>query len=551
MNRSKGQRTDYYDAIIIGAGFSGLYMLYRLRNLGLSVRVLEKGSEVGGTWFWSKYPGLRCDCESIHYCYTFSEQLYKEWSWSMRYPEQVEILAYLNFVADQLKLRQDIQLHSEVTNADYNKKSKRWSVLLNDGQKFDSKYLITGTGGLSVSATNIPNIKGLSTFTGKWYHTGAWPMEKVDFKNKRVGVIGTGSSGVQIIPEIAKEAKQLFVFQRTPQYVIPARNHLLNSESIKNIKDHFEDFLKEKESAFSGIPRNRSLKSALEDSPEERNKVYERLWEIGGASRFLVESYNDLLINPLSNQTAAEFVKKKILEIVKDSKVAEKLLPNYYIGAKRIIQGIDYYETYNRANVSLIDIKNNPIVEIVEDGIVTSEGKIELDLLVFATGYDGITGSLFKIDIHGKEGLSLKEKWLDGGAVKTYLGLCAPGFPNMFMITGPQSPSVSINVPSAIEQHVDWITDCIEYMEKNNIALIEANEEAASDWVQHCNEIVEKTLYPKVDSWFTGANIEGKPRSFLLYIGGLPNYRAKCLDVAKKEYEGFTFIREKSFTNHQ
>lgn len=526
----------HFTAVVMGAGFSGLYMLQRLRELGLSTRVYELADDVGGVWYWNRYPGARCDSDSIYYNYTFSEELYREWTWSSRYPVQSEILKYLNFVADKLDLRRDIQFNTRVEKAVYDEEKNIWKLVLDNKEVVTTRYLISGIGGLS--AANVPNIKGLDSFQGEWYHTGRWPRDKkVDFKGKRVGVIGTGSSGIQAIPVIANEADHLTVFQRTAQYSLPARDRPLDSEYINGVKRNFLEIRKKIRTVGSTSFVDINNRSALDDIPEERRKVYEKYWEQGGSS--FLSSYNDLITNEEANETAAEFVRTKIREIAKDPKVAEKLLPTYPIGTKRIVLDTNYYETYNRDNVTLADLKSAPIAEITPKGIRTTVEEYELDTIIFATGYDAMTGPLFKIDIQGKNGVSLKEKWQNGDQVRTFLGISTPAFPNLFIITGPQSPAVLGVVPIFIEQHVEWISDCIEYLVKNGIDMIEATEEAAEKWTIHCNELSHTTLYPKTDSWYTGANIDGKPRSFLLYVGGLPSYRKKIDEVAANGYDGF------------
>ncbi|QRG68312.1 flavin-containing monooxygenase [Brevibacillus choshinensis] len=526
-----------YDAIVIGAGFSGLYMLHRLREAGFTARVYEAGDGVGGVWYWNRYPGARCDSESIYYNYTFSAELLQEWTWSSRYPEQPEILRYLNFVADKFDLRRDIQFETRVTAAHYQEATRKWLITLDDGTQVSATYFISGVGCLS--AANLPPFKGLEQFGGEWYHTGQWPRnEKVDFKGKRVGVIGNGSSGVQSIPVIAQEAEHLTVFQRTPQYTIPARNHPYSDEFIRQTKESYPEIIPQMRESWGGFPIAPSVRSALEDPQDVRQQVYEEAWAKGGF--FLSYAYHDLTMNEAANETAAEFIRSKIRETVHNPEVAEKLLPSYYFGTKRPILDTHYYETYNRENVTLVDVKKAPIVEITPKGLRTADAEYELDILVFATGYDGMTGPLLKIDIRGKDGWTLKEKWSEGSNVQTYLGLANAGFPNFFMITGPESPSVLANMPLAIEQHVDWIGDCLTYMRQNGLETIEATPEAEAAWSRHCKEVADATLYPKADSWYTGANIAGKPRSFLIYLGGFGSYRQICSDIAAKGYEGFT-----------
>lgn len=498
------------DAVVLGAGFAGLYMLHQLRSKGFSTIVCEAGDGVGGVWYWNRYPGARCDIESIYYNYTFSKELYEEWTWTSRFPEQAEILRYLNYVADRFQLRTDIQFNTRVTAAHFDEERHKWIVYLNDGQHILAKYFITGIGCLS--AANVPNIHGLQQFSGNWYHTGHWPHEKVDFTGKRVGIIGTGSSGIQAIPVIAKEAEQLTVFQRTPQYTIPARNHPYDENFIKETKQNFEALKQSMRNSISGTPFAQNQQSAMEDSDDKRMAVFEKAWAQGGFA--FAATYDDLLTNEQSNEKAAEFIRSKIRQIVKDPVVAEKLCPKYMYGTKRQVLDSDYFEAYNRENVVLVDVKESPIKKITETGIQTTDEHYDLDRIIFATGYDGMTGPLFKIDIRGRNGETLKEKWEDGASVQTYLGLTTAGFPNLFMITGPESPSVLVNMPIAIEQHVEWIAQCIDYLREHDIDLVEPNKDAEEAWSKHCREIANTTLYVKGDSWYTGANIEGKPRSF-------------------------------------
>lgn len=536
MEGNEMSSTKPFDAVVIGAGFSGLYMLYRLREAGFSTAVFEAGDGVGGTWYWNRYPGARCDSESIYYNYTFSEELYNEWTWTSRYPAQPEILRYLNFVADKFDLKKDIQFKTRVQSAHYIENTKKWEIQLDNGTSVTAKYFITGVGCLS--AANLPKFNGLENFKGEFYHTGHWPHGGVDFKGKRVGIIGTGSSGVQAIPVIAQEAEHLTIFQRTPQYSAPARNHPYSDEYVEQAKKNFLEIKKQMRESAGGQPAVPPDKSALEVTPEERQQVYEHAWENGGLGLFA--AYYDITVNEEANETVAEFIRGKIKEIVKDPETASKLLPSYYYGTKRPIIDTNYYETFNRENVSLIDVRKNPIEEITVSGVRTSEVEYELDALVFATGYDGMTGPLLKIDIRGKDGVSLKEKWNGGASTRTYLGVANAGFPNFFMITGPESPSVLSNMPVSIEQHVEWIGDCIEHFEKHGVETIEAAVEAEEAWSKHCREVAEATLFTKTDSWYTGANIPGKPRGFLIYLGGVGAYRKKCEEIAANGYEGFT-----------
>ncbi len=543
-NDVKNQPIKEVDAVILGAGFAGLYMLHQLKSKGFSTIVYETGDGVGGVWYWNRYPGARCDIESIYYNYTFSKELYEEWTWTSRFPEQEEILRYLNYVADRLKLRSNIQFNTRVKAAHFDEEQHKWLVHLNDGHQVLAKYFITGIGCLS--AANVPKFQGLDQFSGKWYHTGHWPHDKVDFTGKRVGIIGTGSSGIQAIPVIAKEAKHLTVFQRTPQYTIPARNHLYDEDFIRQTKGNFENLKHAMRNSVSGTPFAYNHPSAIEDSDHQRQKVFEEAWAQGGFA--FASTYKDLLTNEQSNEKAAAFIRSKIRETVQDPTVAEKLCPKYMYGTKRQVLDSDYFETYNRDNVLLVDVKESPILEITETGVQTANDHFELDIIIFATGYDGMTGPLFKIDIRGRNGVTLKDKWENGASVQTYLGLATASFPNLFMITGPESPSVLVNMPIAIEQHVEWIAQCIDYLREHDIDVMETNAEAEQAWSKHCREIANETLYVKGDSWYTGANIAGKPRSFLIYLGGFDYYTKRCQEVAQNNYEGFQLLKLKSIS---
>nr|WP_306431968.1 NAD(P)/FAD-dependent oxidoreductase [Lysinibacillus fusiformis] len=543
-NDVKNQPIKEVDAVILGAGFAGLYMLHQLKSKGFSTIVYETGDGVGGVWYWNRYPGARCDIESIYYNYTFSKELYEEWTWTSRFPEQEEILRYLNYVADRLKLRSNIQFNTRVKAAHFDEEQHKWLVHLNDGHQVLAKYFITGIGCLS--AANVPKFQGLDQFSGKWYHTGHWPHDKVDFTGKRVGIIGTGSSGIQAIPVIAKEAKHLTVFQRTPQYTIPARNHLYDEDFIRQTKGNFENLKHAMRNSVSGTPFAYNHPSAIEDSDHQRQKVFEEAWAQGGFA--FASTYKDLLTNEQSNEKAAAFIRSKIRETVQDPTVAEKLCPKYMYGTKRQVLDSDYFETYNRDNVLLVDVKESPILEITETGIQTASNHFELDIIIFATGYDGMTGPLFKIDIRGRNGVTLKDKWENGASVQTYLGLATASFPNLFMITGPESPSVLVNMPIVIEQHVEWIAQCIDYLREHDIDVMETNAEAEQAWSKHCREIANETLYVKGDSWYTGANIAGKPRSFLIYLGGFDYYTKRCQEVAQNNYEGFQLLKLKSIS---
>ena len=526
-----------FDALVIGAGFSGLYQLLCLRDrLGLSVRVLEAADGVGGTWYWNRYPGARCDSESHSYCYSFSAELMREWEWSERYPGPPEILRYLNHVAERFDLKRDIRFNTRVRSAHYDEQANLWRVSTDAGEALTAQFLITAVGCLS--SANIPNIPGLDTFAGRWYHTGQWPHEGVDFSGKRVGLIGTGSTGIQAAPVIAETAAHLSVFQRTANYSVPARNAPLTPEFKRYIKENTAEIRRVMHSTVNGHPWPISDRLALETSPGERQALYEKAWETGGL-RFRA-TFRDLVTDNAANDTAAAFLRAKIREIVKDPATAAKLSDiDHPYAAKRPPIDTDYFETFNRENVALVDLMSEPIERITPRGIRTRNDEYPLDIIVFATGFDGMTGSLLRMDIRGRDGLSLANEWAAGP--RNYLGLQVAGFPNLFMVTGPGSPSVLCNMPVAIEQHVEWITDCIAHMRTNGLKRIEPRNEAVDSWVAQVNTAANATLLPQAKhSWYLGANVPGKPRVFMPYAGGMAHYRKICADVAARDYEGFT-----------
>jgi cyclohexanone monooxygenase len=523
-----------FDAVIIGAGFAGLYGLHRLRGLGFRVRVIEAGSGPGGTWYWNRYPGARCDVESLDYQYSFSEQLQREWNWTERYATQPEILKYVEHVAERFDLRRDVQFDTRVTAARFDESTNRWTVETDRGDRYVARYVIAATGCLS--ASRVPDFKGIDSFEGKWYHTGRWPHEGVDFTGLRVGIIGTGSSAIQAIPLIAKQAAHLHVFQRTPNFSLPALNTKLTPDRVRDYKERFQEIKSQARTTAAGLLVNPQDRSVLEAPAEECKREFEVRWEQGGFH--LLEAYNDLMAKKEANDVVAEFVRQKIREVVKDPETAEKLLPrDYPLGTKRICIDTDYFETYNRDNVTLVDIRNSPIEEITPRGLRTGGQEYEFDAIVFATGFDAMTGALLSMDIQGRDGTSLRDVWAAGP--RTYLGLSVAGFPNLFTITGPGSPSVLSNMIMSIEQHVDWIADALVYLRDRGLATIEATAEAQDAWVDHVNELASLTLFPMANSWYLGANIPGKPRVFMPYVGGLGLYTEKCNQVAAGGYEGF------------
>jgi cyclohexanone monooxygenase len=525
---------DRYDAVVVGAGFAGLYMLYRLRKLGMRVKVFEAGDDVGGTWYWNRYPGARCDVESMEYSYSFSEELQQEWNWSERYATQPEILRYIHHVADRFDLRRDVKLETRVLGAAFDPAANLWTVTTDRGDRVAAPFCIMATGCLSTA--KLPEVPGLDNFKGKWYHTGFWPAEPVDFTGKRVGVIGTGSSGIQLIPQVARQAFELHVFQRTANYSLPARNAPLDPAAEQAAKQRYPAIRRQARESPSGVAHFPvPTRSALEVSDEERERAYEERWRVGGIG--LTRAFNDVLLSEEANRTAADFVRGKIREMVDDPEVAALLTPTYRIGTKRLCADTEYFQTYNRPNVKLVDIRRSPITAITPRGVATQEREYELDAIVFATGFDAMTGTLLGMDIHVEGGATLREQWAHGP--RTYLGIMTAGLPNLFMITAPGSPSVLSNVVVSIEQHVDWITDCLTHLREKGLTRIEAEEAAQDAWVAHVNEVADRTLLPKGASWYVGANVPGKPRVFMPYVGGVGVYRQKCQEVADRGYVGF------------
>jgi len=535
MNRTTSDGV--LDALIIGAGFSGLYQLHLLRDrLGLNAHVVEAGGGIGGTWYWNRYPGARCDSESHSYCYTFSKSLKDNWKFSERYPGPAEIRRYLNYVADELDLKKDIQFDTRVVSAQFDEDATLWRINTEEGETFSTRFLITAVGCLS--SANIPNIPGLDSFTGDWHHTGQWPHDGVDFSNKRVGQIGTGSTGIQAAPVIAETAGHFTVFQRTANFSVPAHNGPLTEEFQRYVKESHAEIVDLVRSSPNGHPWKISERKADETDPDERLRLYEEAWKIGGL-RFRA-TFQDLLVSKDANDTAADFIKGKIRDIVKDPETAAKLTNiDHPYATKRPPIDTHYFETFNQDHVDLVDIRANPIVEITPTGIRTEEKEYPLDIIVFATGFDAMTGTLLRLNITGRDGKKLSDAWSAGP--QNYLGLQVTGFPNMFTVTGPGSPSVLCNMPVAIEQHVEWITDCIEHLTKNDLKTIEATEEAMTEWVGQVNAAANATLMPQANhSWYLGANVPGKPRVFMPYAGGMYRFTEICNDIASNDYQGFT-----------
>jgi len=522
---------EQFDVIIIGAGVTGLYQLYRLRQLGLSVRVFEDGGGVGGTWYWNRYPGARFDSESYTYGYSFSEELLQEWDWKEHFPGQPENERYLNYVADKFDLRRDIRLNSRVASAVYDEAENIWQIQMEDGHRARAQFLITAVGILS--ARYIPDFAGLESFKGDWCHTGNWPQEGMDLAGKRVGVIGTGATAVQLITEIAKEVGHLTVFQRTANYCVPLRNGPIDPATQRKIKASFPELFKLCSETPTSFMYHFDPRSALEVSPEERLAQYEELWAEPGFKKWLA-NFQDIMTPGEANEDYSEFVRNKIRERVKDPVVAEKLVPkDHPFGSKRVPCESGYYEVYNRDNVLLVDVREAPIERITPKGVKTSDAEYELDVIIFATGYDAVTGSLTRIDIRGEGGQTIKDKFAEGP--RTYMGIQTAGFPNLFTI----NQAASGNFTRGCEPIVEWVSECIDYMREKDFTRIAATPEAEEAWVQHVAEATAGTLRTKADSWFIGANIPGKARALLLTPDSAPVYRAKRDEVAANGYEGF------------
>jgi cation diffusion facilitator CzcD-associated flavoprotein CzcO len=526
-----------FDAIIIGAGISGMYQLIRLRELGLTVRVYEAGSGVGGTWYWNRYPGARFDSESYSYGYSFSEELLQEWDWKEHFSGQPENERYLNYVADKFDLRRDIRFNATVEGALYDEEENCWEIRLDDGTRARARLLITAVGVLS--AQNVPNFAGIDSFKGESFHTARWPKERVDFTGKRVGVIGTGATAVQLITEIAKEVGHLTVFQRTANYCAPLRNGPIDPETQARIKASYPEIFKRTRETFAAFIHDFDPRSVFDVAPEQRQARFEELWAQPGFAKWL-GNFRDVMTDRKANELFAEFVRNKIRERVKDPVLAEKLAPKSHpFGTKRVPLESGYYEQFNRENVLLVDLHESPIERITPKGIKTSATEYEFDVIIYATGFDAVTGPLTRIDIRGEGGLSIKDKWADGP--RTYLGIQSAGFPNLFTLVGPHNGATFCNIPRCIEQNVEWVTDCIRYMREKGFTRIAASPEAERSWTDHVNELAVGTLLEEVDSWFFGANIPGKKRTVLMYFGGAPAYRKKCDEVAARGYDGFVF----------
>ncbi|OFB45732.1 cyclohexanone monooxygenase [Mycolicibacterium sp. (ex Dasyatis americana)] len=526
------------DVVVVGAGFGGLYALHKFRSQGLSVRVFEAAPEVGGTWYFNRYPGARCDVESVDYCYSFSDELQQEWTWTEKYATQSEILTYINWVADELDLRCDITFQTRVDSAVLDEQRLRWTVTTDTGETVDARFVVMATGPLSAAMT--PDFPGLDTFTGDIYHTAHWPHQGVDFTGKRVAVIGTGSSGIQSIPIIAEQAERLYVFQRTPNYSVPAGNRPLTADEIADIKANYAERRRMSWRSGGGSPHVAHPKLTMEATPEERQEAFEKRWELGGV--LFSKTFADQMVTLEANEEARKFYENKIRAVIDDPDLAELLIPDDHpIGTKRICTDTNYFQTFNRRNVTLVSVRRTPIESVDETGINTTEGHHAVDALVLATGFDAMTGALAKIDIVGRGGKKLVDDWADGP--RTYLGLGVDGFPNLFLISGPGAPAVLANMVLHAEAHVNWISDVIDHLDQNSYAAIEPTADAVDSWMAECAQRAEATLFTKANSWYMGANVPGKPRMFMLFIGGFGTYLQICDDTAAAGYKGFDLLK--------
>jgi cation diffusion facilitator CzcD-associated flavoprotein CzcO len=524
------------DVIVVGAGFAGMYATYKFRQMGKSVVGIEAGGDVGGVWYWNRYPGARCDLMSVDYSYGFSEEIEQEWTWSEQFAAQPEILAYANFVADKLDLRRSYLFNTRVTSAIWDENAKVWRATTDQGQILEAPYCVMATGPLSVAKD--PDIPGIDRFKGRLLRAQKWPHEPVSFEGKRVGVIGTGSTGIQIVQTVGREAGELFVFQRTPSFTLPMRNHVLEPDYIDEMKRHYRALREAMRNNPTGGTRPATSRPFFSLPPSQRRQVMEQAW-INGGHTFL-GSFADLMINEEANDQVADFVREKIGEIVKDPKTAEALKPRGYpIFARRACLDTEYYETYNLPNVHLVDVKADPIVEITEKGIRTESGETELDILIFATGYDALTGALLAFDVVGRDGYTLKQKWNSGA--RSYLGIMMEGFPNLFAPSGPNGPAALANLITIAEHDVDWIAEMIDYMEANGLTTVEPTAEAEEDWMSLVATLAEKSLIRKANTWWVGANVKGKPQGLTMFIGGFHKYREHCAAAAQNRASNFVF----------
>jgi cation diffusion facilitator CzcD-associated flavoprotein CzcO len=526
------------DVVIVGAGFAGIYAMHKFRSLGLTTRVFEAAPEVGGTWYFNRYPGARCDVESVDYCYSFSDELQQQWSWGEKYATQAEILRYLNWVVDTLDLRDGITFNTRVTSAVFDETALRWTVSTDTGESISTRFCVMATGPLSAALT--PDFPGLSTFAGEVYHTAHWPSDAVDFTGKRVAVIGTGSSGIQSIPIIADEADSLVVFQRTPNYSVPAGNRALTDEDVADYKAAYDERRRLSWRSGGGSPHIAHPKLTMEATAEERRAAFERRWQLGGV--LFSKTFSDQLTDMDANDEARKFYEEKVRAVIDDPEVADLLIPtDHPIGTKRICTDTNYFQTFNRSHVELVSVRRTPIESIDATGINTSDARFDVDAIVLATGFDAMTGALAKIDIVGRGGHTLRDDWTAGP--RTYLGLCVDDFPNLFLVSGPGAPAVLANMVLHAEAHVNWIADAISYLDDHGHTAIEATADAVDDWNAELNRRADASLFTKANSWYLGANVPGKPRVFMLFIGGFATYLDICNEVVNAGYKGFAFLK--------
>ena len=527
-----------YDAVIVGAGLSGMYQMIKLRQLGLSARILEMGSDVGGTWYWNRYPGARFDSESYSYGMSFSKELLQEWEWSEHFSSQPETLRYCQYIADKFDLKRDIVFNERVTGAEYDATSKTWLVKTAD-MALKCRFLITAVG--VFSEPTLPAVEGINDFEGEAWHTARWPHEAVDFSGKRVAVIGTGATGVQVIQEVAKTVKSLTVFQRRPNYCLPLGNRLITDKEQAHIKSHYDEIFAQCASTNGAFLHGTDPRSALGVSEEERESFFEKLYGSPGFA-FWLGNFRDCATDPEANELVSRFVRKKITERIKDPEMAKKLVPvDHGFGTRRVPMESGYYEVYNQKNVQLIDLMTTPFRRINRTGIETTSANFEFDIIIYATGFDAIVGSFSSMDIRGRKEIKLKDRWANGPV--TYLGLQSPGFPNLFTLVGPHNASTFCNIPRCIEQNVEWVSELLSHMLMKGYESVEATQGAADAWMAHSEEMVSMTLIPKTDSWFMNVNenLPEKKRTFLAYAGGAPRYRQKCDEVSSTGYAGFEF----------
>lgn len=525
----------HLDCLVVGAGFGGMYAVHRLRQLGLWLHAIEAGGGVGGTWYWNRYPGARCDVMSIDYSYSFSNEIMQEWTWSEVFATQPEILAYANWVAEKLDLLRDYSFNTRAVAIAFDNERELWTVETDTGTIYEVKYLVMATGPLSMpKPLDIP---GSENFTGQLLQAQKWPHQAVEFAGKRVGLIGTGSSGIQITPVVAELCEHLTVFQRTPSFTLPARTHKLDPEFISQIKAHYPHLREVAKGTFTGGIRPVSTRPFFSVTPEKRQKLMDEAWEEGALE--FIGLFSDLLFDAEANECVADYVRAKIDQVVEDPETAEMLKPRGYpIFARRPVLDTNYYETFNRANVTLADCITDPIEEITATGIRTSRGHVELDIIIAANGYDALTGAMLAIDITGRGGARLSDHWQNGA--RSFLGLMMPGFPNLFMVAGANGPSALANFVLLNEQNVDWIARCIEYLQHENLSTLEPVREAEDRWMEELKGLAERSLYPRANTWYTGSNIEGKPQGIPFYLGGLARYREVC-DRAIESFDQFAF----------